>query len=34
MELIASHNFDTCSGFKPRNGYTIISGNKVVPELP
>jgi len=31
MELIASNNFDKCSGHNPQNGYTIISFNEGLP---
>jgi len=34
MELIASNNYDNCSGQNPQNGYTIISFNEGVPESP
>ena len=31
MELIASNNFENCSGHNPQKGYTVISCNVVVP---
>jgi hypothetical protein len=34
MELIVSNNIDNCSGQNPQNGYTTISFNERVPELP